>query len=200
MARQNKIESFFTKQDNHLSHEIDEAVVPVDGSLEKYTQPESFSPTEKAVDNSVANQDKSLAAQTNGQNSEKINDLRHEIASCQLSSTTVIEEPSVRHNSNSKFNPTEIFSYGQERFAGHLAQASLRTLIGYIEKSGIKIKNIKELSLADKKSLRLLKKKQRKVLLINPRLYFLSQADAGILATQELLKRLKTDQKQQQSI
>ena len=73
-------------------------------------------------------------------------------------------------------------------------------MIGYIEKSGIKIKNIKELSLADKKSLRLLKKKQRKVLLINPRLYFLSQADAGILATQELLKRLKTDQKQQQSI
>ena len=72
MARQNKIESFFTKQDNHLSHEIDEAVVPVDGSLEKYTQPESFSPTEKAVDNSVANQDKSLAAQTNGQNSEKL--------------------------------------------------------------------------------------------------------------------------------
>ena len=122
-----------------------------------------------------------LKDQINHQDSEKIDSLRLEIASYDS-------------NLSGKFNPQEVFASGRERFASYLEKVSLRTLVGYIEKSGTKIKNINELSLTDKKALTLLKKQEKSVLLVNPRLYFLSKADVASLATQELLKRLQSDE------
>ena len=121
-----------------------------------------------------------LKDQINHQDSEKIDSLRREIASHNL-------------NSAGQFNPTEVFTSSQEMFVSYLEKVSLRTLVSYIEKGGTKIKKIKELSLADKKALALLKKQEKSVLLVNPRLYFLSETEAGLLATKELLKRLEAE-------
>ena len=120
-----------------------------------------------------------LKDQINHQDSEKIGSLRLEIAS-------------YTSDSSSRLNPQEVLASGQERFASYLEKVSLRNLIGYVEKGGTKIKKIKELSLADKQALLLLKKQEKRAKLVNPRLYFLSKAAAGFLATKELLKRLKT--------
>lgn len=130
--------------------------------------------------NEVDRQHRLLENQINCQDSEKIDSLRREIASHNL-------------NSAGQFNPKEVFTSGQERFASHLEKVSLRTLVSYIERGGTKIKKIKGLSLANKKALALLKKQEKSVLLVNPRLYFLSETEAGLLATKELLKRLEAE-------
>jgi len=130
--------------------------------------------------NEVDRQHRLLENKINYQDSEKIDSLRREIASHNL-------------NSAGQFNPTEVFTSSQEMFVSYLEKVSLRTLVSYIEKGGTKIKKIKELSLADKKALALLKKQEKSVLLVNPRLYFLSETEAGLLATKELLKRLEAE-------
>lgn len=196
----NKPESLLIKHDNSPGHEVGKPAAYIDGEPENYEQKNLSNSMEEGVKKPTASQDRLPKDQINNQDSGEINNLRLEIASHKLSSIITIEEPSVNSDLAGKFNPKEIFSSGQEKFVGYLEKTNLRTLIGYIEMGGIKIKKVKELSLADKKSLTLLKKREKGVLLVNPRLYFLSKADAGLLATKELLKRLKVDKESKQSI
>lgn len=121
-------------------------------------------------------------SQTSNQNNEAISRLRQEIIAFKSPAVTTINE-------TSRFNAREVLSSGRERFISYLEKANLRTLISCIEKGGIKIKKIKELSGPNIKSLILLKKREKRAILVNPRLYFLSKTAAASLALEELLKR-----------
>jgi len=122
---------------------------------------------------------------------DRIEQLRVAQKQLELEKEMVIEiKSSMPEDVLKRFDVGEILRHGREKFADHLKNVNLRTLIGYIDALKIDLKKVRELPREWKKKVDGIKQQKDSFIMINPKLSFLSKRGAAELALEELLVRI----------